>query len=316
MALTPPDDYIQCHRSTATREYERMSGANPEAAGTEDSSSGPNLAAFLLTVAGVTVAFITVFVFSFPGIIGRFFAGAVIAVTIITLIVGMVLDLLGYFGNQQKILTQPTPDTATGVPESVRKKPNRPLPKRINFDEEIETLREYFDGELPPQMDSFLTEYMQLKTSTSNRKVKAGSLRAALNPIQTLVAGDEEMEELVTDMGDQLFSYIKADPVDNIVVTEHAFYRDGHQYPVEELQAENARIKATVHNQGESAKAEVAVQFKNTDDVPVKTAYLPVGNLVPEARKDLNTNVYVPSLATSASVFVIRATQDTEVLSM
>ncbi|ERG90694.1 MAG: hypothetical protein J07HQW1_00721 [Haloquadratum walsbyi J07HQW1] len=281
-----------------------------------DDGAGPNFAAFLLTVGGVTVVFIAVFIFAFPGTIGRFFAAAVVTVTIITLMLGMVLDLLGYFGSRASILVDSEEEqTANGVPDSVSRKPNKPLPKQINFDSEIKTLQEHFDGELPSQMNSFLTEYEQLKKSTSNRKVTAGSLRAALNPVQTIV-DDTEMEELVDDMGDRLFRYIKSDPVDNIVVSEYAFYQDGNQKSVETLQAQKARIRATVHNQGEGAKAEVAVQFKNTDGVPVKTAYLPVGNLVPEGRKDLDTNVYIPSLATEADVFVIRATPDTEVLTM
>ena len=277
--------------------------------------SGPNLGAFLLTTGSVTVVFVAVFVFAFPQPINQYFAGIVLAVTVITLIVAMVLDLLGYFGDEAKV---PATDDEPSEPEqleSVRKRPNKPLPKQINFDEELRELREHFDGEVPDQMNSFLTEYEKLKSASQNRKVIAGSLRAALNPISALVT-DEETEEMVDEMGDRLFAYIKADPVDNIVVTEHAFYEDGAVTPVADLQGEQARIKATVHNQGDSAKAEVAVRFKNASGVPVKTAYLPVGEVVTEARKELNTSVYVPSLATEADVFVVRATQDTPVLDM
>ena len=278
--------------------------------------TGPNLGAFLLTAGSVTVVFVAVFVFAFPEPINQYFAGVVLSVTVVTLIVGMVLDLLGYFGDEAKVPADG--DDGPSEPEqlqSVRKRPNKPLPKQINFDDELRELRDHFDGEMPSQMNSFLTEYEKLKSASQNRKVIAGSLRAALNPISALVT-DEETEEMVDEMGDRLFAYIKADPVDNIVVTEHAFYEDGVVTPIAELQGEQARIKATVHNQGDSAKAEVAVRFKNASGVPVKTAYLPVGEVVTEAQKELNTSVYVPSLATDADVFVVRATQDTPVLDM
>lgn len=133
-----------------------------------EEDAGPNFAAFLLTVGGVTVVFIAIFIFAFPGAIGRFFAAAVVAVTIITLMLGMVLDLLGYFGSRASILVESEEEqTASSVPDSVSRKPNKPLPKQINFDSEITTLQEYFDGELPSQMNSFLTEYEKLK----NRQV-------------------------------------------------------------------------------------------------------------------------------------------------
>ena len=254
-----------------------------------------NLGAFLLTTIGVTAMFTAIFVFTFPPPIDQYFSAIVISVSVVTLIIGMVLDLLGYFEDDPSV--------------------NKPLPKKINFDDEIRRLRDHFDGELPRQMDSFLTEYQELKSSSKNRKVIAGSLRAALNPISALV-DSEEMEEMVDEMGDRLFAYIKADPVDNMVVTEYAFFKNGVQIQPVDQQGEQVRIKATVHNEGDTAKAEVAARFKNEAGVPVKTAYLPVGEVVTEARKELNTNVYVPSLATSVDVFVVRATQDTPVLDM
>jgi|GEM_PF-643277 len=314
------DDSLRTDGGGATRGTRDTSSPETEPEPVEPDpteESGPNLAAFLLTAGSVTAVFVAIFVFAFPEPINQYFAGIVLAVTVITLIVGMVLDLLGYFGDEAKV---PAPDdeTASSEPtqlESVRRRPNKPLPKQVNFDDEIRELRDHFGGDLPEQMDAFLTEYEKLKSSSQNRKVVAGSLRAALNPIAALVT-DEETEEMVDEMGDQLFAYIKADPVDNMVVTEHAFYTDGVQTPIADLQTEQARIKATVHNKGDSAKAEVAVRFKNEAGVPVKTAYLPVGEVVTEARKELNTSVYVPSLATAADVFVVRATQDTPVLDM
>lgn len=307
--------------SPAVESDEDVELADPSAVAEEAAATASggeefeNLGAFLLTVTGVTAMFVAIFTFAFPAPINQYFAGIVLSVTVVTLIIGMVLDLLGYFSDDARVLTDDDEYAEPEQLEAVRAKPNVPLPKQINFDQEIERLREHFDGELPRQMDSFLTEYQELKSTSKNRKVVAGSLRAALNPISALV-DDEELEEMVDDMGDRLFAYIKADPVDNIVVTEYAFFQDGVQTQVADQQGEQVRIKATVHNQGDTAKAEVAVRFTNAADVPVKTAYLPVGEVVTEARKELNTSVYVPSLATDADVFVIRATQDTPVLDM
>jgi hypothetical protein len=230
----PTDDTARTDGGGATRGTRDTSGGDvdPEPVEPEPTpESGPNLAAFLLTAGGVTAVFIAIFVFAFPEPINQYFAGIVLGVTVITLIVGMVLDLLGYFGDEAKVgVPDEDGSSEPAQLESVRKRPNKPLPKQINFDDEIRQLRDHFDGDLPEQMDAFLTEYEKLKSSSQNRKVVAGSLRAALNPIAALVT-DEAAEEMVDEMGDRLFAYIKADPVDNMVVTEHAFYTDGVQTP-------------------------------------------------------------------------------------
>lgn len=140
-------------------------------------------------------------------------------------------------------------------------------------------------------------------------------MRSALNPLPVLVK-TEEMEDLIDEMGDRLFRYIKADATEHLTVTEAAFYRDGAEMPLSNLQGGEARLKATVHNAGEASTVEVEVEFRSKDDVKVKSTSLPLGRIPPDARKELNTQVYVPSIATDASVYAVASVQGDKVLEM
>ena len=276
-----------------------------------------NFAAFMLVVGSVTAVFVAVFTFLLSGVVAQLLVASVVTIGFISIIIGFALNVLGYFDADD------TTESTESTPE--RRRPawrpetpvNKPLPPLINFDSDLQRLQEHFGGELPAEMDSFVEEYKRLRTTNSrdNRRSIASSMRSALNPLPVLVK-TEEMEELIDEMGDRLFRYIKADATEHLTVTEAAFYRDGAEMPLSELQGGEARLKATVHNAGEASTVEVEVEFRNKDGVKVKSTSLPLGRIPPDARKELNTQVYVPSIATDASVYAVASVQGDKVLEM
>ncbi|MFC7136000.1 hypothetical protein ACFQRB_04390 [Halobaculum litoreum] len=121
--------------------------AATERAGPDPAAVEPELGAFLLTVAGVTVMFIAVFQFTLSAAVAQLLTIAVLAVTVISVAIGFTLDLLGYFDEPR-----PTPAVrraagpAPWVPTAgVR----RPLPPLLDFDEDLAALQAAFGGEFP-----------------------------------------------------------------------------------------------------------------------------------------------------------------------
>lgn len=276
-----------------------------------------NFAGFMLVVGSVTAVFVSVFTFLLSGVVAQVLIAAVVTIGFVSIILGFALNVLGYFDAEGATTESSDPEPpeqrrSTWRPDTPI---NKPLPPLINFDSDLGRLQEHFDGELPAEMDSFIEEYKRLRTTNSrdNRRSIASSMRTALNPLPVLVK-NEEMEELIDEMGDRLFRYIKADATEHLTVTEAAFYRHGRERPLSELQGGEARLKATVHNAGETSTAEVEVEFRNVDGVKVKSTSLPLGRIPPDARKELNTQVYVPSIATDASIYAVASVQGDKVL--
>jgi len=71
-----------------------------------------------------------------------------------------------------------------------------------------------------------------------------------------------------------------------------------------------------VSNDGESMKTDVLLRFTDGDGIEVKQTKLPVGEVPTAATKELNTQVYVPSVASSVSVSPVPAAISREVLDM
>lgn len=277
-----------------------------------------NVAGFLLTVGSVTVAFLAVFLLVFDGVVAEILAASVIAIGLVSVIIGMALDLLGYFDGEAKpSSTQRGSSKAAVKTASKPVTPNKPLAPVINFDDELAQLKEAFGDDVPKPVASFAKEYRALKgMSPDSRRTAASNMRATLNPITVLVDGDDELEPLVDDIGDRLFRYIKSDPTDFLSVTDFAFYVDGNKESVRDISGHEARLKATVFNEGEECNAEVVLQFESESGVNVRREYLPVGAVQPNAQKELNTHVYVPSPATQVKLSVVESAPGEPVLDM
>ncbi|KAB7514759.1 hypothetical protein DM867_06495 [Halosegnis rubeus] len=269
-----------------------------------------NFASFALVSGMVSAIFVAAFLTAFPGRIGRYFGGIAIAVLLITFVVGLTLDLLGFFGNESSLTreTESTPFEETDRYQRVRSQSNEPLPRQINFNEEVTALKEYFDGDVPRAAQSFFIEYEKLRSSSSRRKTQASSVRSALNPVLALV-DDEELEASLEQMGEDLFAYIKSNPAENIIVTEVALTHDGTEQSVMETQGQTAHLTAALHNEGEAVEAELSIRFTDPTGAKIMETTLPTGRLSTEERIELNTDLLVPAAATDIQFSILNARQ-------
>ncbi|MDZ7746986.1 MAG: hypothetical protein U5K28_10935 [Halobacteriales archaeon] len=269
-----------------------------------------NFASFALVAGMVTAIFVAAFLTAFPGRTGRYFSGVIIAVLLVTFVVGLTLDLLGFFGNESSLTreTESTPFEETDRYQRVRSQSNEPLPRRINFNEEVTALKEYFDGDVPQAAQPFFIEYEKLKSSSSRRKTQASSVRSALNPVLALV-DDEELEASLEQVGEDLFAYIKSNPAENIVVTDMTLAHDGVEQSVMKTQGETARLTATLHNKGEAVEAELSIRFTDPNGSKILETTLPTGRLSTEEQIDVTTELLVPLAATDLQFSIINARQ-------
>ncbi|PSP80575.1 hypothetical protein BRC88_05015 [Halobacteriales archaeon QS_4_69_225] len=266
----------------------------------------------------VTSSFVIVFQQTLPEAVATTLSWVVIGVSAVSAMMGFVLEALSYFdrdgGAERTAPADPTPTTSSRpwVPDGDVK----PLPPLINFDDELEQLYDYFDGEFPSQAETFLEGYKRMKTADrGQRGTIASDVRAGLNPIIVLV-DDPEVESMLSQMGEDLFAYVKTDGAELVSVDRYALYDDGKKAPVDELQGRQARIRASVSNDGESMKTDVLLRFTDGDGIEVKRTKLPVGEVPTAATKELNTQVYVPSVASSVTVSPVPAAASREVLDM
>ena len=283
-----------------------------------DGDRTPGLGAFLVLVLVVTSSFVIVFQQTLPEGVATTLSWVVIGVSAVSAMMGFVLEALSYFdGDGEAERTEPAEPTSTTssrpwVPDGDVK----PLPPLINFDDELEQLYDYFDGEFPSQAETFLDGYKRVKTADRGQRGSiASDVRAGLNPIIVLV-DDPEVESMLSQMGEDLFAYVKTDGAELVSVDRYALYDDGKKTPVDELQGRQARIRASVSNDGESMKTDVLLRFTDDDGIEVKRTKLPVGEVPTAATKELNTQVYVPSVASSVTVSPVPAAASREVLDM
>ena len=276
----------------------------------------PTLGRFFVLVLVVTCSFIVVFQQTLPGAVATTLSWVVIGASAISAMMGFVLEALSYFDGGEAEPTEPAKPTTTSSRPWVPDGDVKPLPPLINFDDELGELYDYFDGEFPSQAETFLKGYKRMKTADRGQRGSiASDVRAGLNPIVVLV-DDPEIESMLSRMGEDLFAYVKTDGAGLVSVDRYALYDDGKKTPVDELQGRQARIRASVSNDGESMKTDVLLRFTDGDGIEVKRTKLPVGEVPTAATKELNTQVYVPSVASSVSVSPVPAAASREVLDM
>ena len=276
----------------------------------------PALGRFFVLVLVVTCSFIVVFQQTLPGAVATTLSWVVIGASAISAMMGFVLEALSYFDGGEAEPTEPAEPTTTSSRPWVPDGDVKPLPPLINFDDELGELYDYFDGEFPSQAETFLKGYKRMKTADRGQRGSiASDVRAGLNPIVVLV-DDPEIESMLSRMGEDLFAYVKTDGAELVSVDRYALYNDGKKTPVDELQGRQARIRASVSNDGESMKTDVLLRFTDGDGIEVKRTKLPVGEVPTAATKELNTQVYVPSVASSVSVSPVPAAASREVLDM
>jgi hypothetical protein len=268
----------------------------------------PNLGSFFLVVGAVTCVFIAVFQFTLPEGVRLLLTGGVLLVTILSAIVASLLETLGYFDQESAAdegserTDGTTTEGAEGKPWTPTADTRYPLPPIVNFDDELRTYQEMFDGDLPGEFDEFVAEYKRLKTTKGNRVNIASDLRADLNPIGVLFDEGSRGAEIHDDIGDRLLRYIKNDAVEYLSLTDVGFYDDdGNEVDVAWVDDGVIRAEASVENEGEATTVEVIVEFFDSDGTSLRRDTSPVGEISPGATETFDADVYVPSAAERAT---------------
>lgn len=265
----------------------------------------PNFGSFVLTVAIVTCVFIAAFQFTLPSPVSHLLTAGVLLVTVLTAVIASALETLGYFdpdrGTAQTQTDEQT-DTRPAKPWVVGNRQAAPLPPLLNFDAELRAFSDLYDGNLPPQFDSFIEDYRRLKTNRKNRTTIASDLRADLNPISVLFEDGSEGDELYQQISDKLFRYIRNDVLDAVSVRSVTFHdADGNEATVADLESEVSRADFVVENEGEEATVEVVVEFYNEDGDRIGSQTYPIGTIKPAATREVSADVLVPADATRAT---------------
>ncbi|WP_440991306.1 hypothetical protein [Haloarchaeobius baliensis] len=261
----------------------------------------PDLGSFLLVVGIVTCVFIALFQLALPAPVSYLLTAGVVFVTVLSAIIGVVLDSLGYFERRTAPAVEAEPRETTRRPWVPVGKPAAPLPPLLNFDAELRAYADLFDGELPSAFDPFISDYRRLKTNTRNRATIASDLRADLNPIGALFAIGTEGDRIYEDISERLFRYI-SERGDAVTVERLVFHDgDGTETDLASLANQLAHVELTIANEGEAAAVEVVVEFYDEQDEPVSSSAWNVGLLRPGATKVFDTDVFVPAAARRAS---------------
>lgn len=281
-----------------------------------------NLASFFLTVGAVSIAFWAVFVFAFSGLVRFLLVTAVLVIAVFSMVVGWILNMAGEFDDTTATAETDSDSTGTEqLPEQAELAPpgdRVPLPKLLNFDQELNDLAEYIDAD-SQQFRTIWREYAKLKTESRNRQTIASSMRSGVNGLRALAsrAQEPEAEAIVEDIGDRLFEYISAEPAEKSRVTSYAFFDEsGTERPVTELQETKARVRASVRNRSDEVKLDVVFRFTDGNGVQVRKSECPLGVVPPDAEKTLDTKVYVPSVTGDVEAFAAEAQDSREVLDM
>ena len=270
----------------------------------------PNLGSFFLVVGIVTCVFIAVFQFTLPRPIAMLFTAGVLLVTILSAIVGHLLERLGHFdGGAAHTVTpapEPTVDRVAWEPIGEEK---APLPPVLDFDAQLQTLQdEVHDGELPPVYDEFVDEYVRLKTARFNRRTITSDMRADLNPISVVYDDGSQGAEILDEISRRLFRYIDGESGAHLRMDDPGFFDDdGAPVAIEDVAGQVTRIRAQVHNDGDELVAESVIRFLNERGQVVGTDIKPVGSIEPGMTTALDTACFVPTIATDVDVTVRQA---------
>jgi hypothetical protein len=197
---------------------------------------------------------------------------------------------------------------------------NQPIPIVLNFQEELDTVAEYFGDDEPPAFEDFKQGYRRLrKSGRANRDNIVSDLKATMNPILTQLESDDgatDALEAAEAIDENLFTYVDREPSELLTIDSADLFVDGQPVPAVEAQGATARIKARVRNQGDKTNSKVRLQFLGSDGVRLTDSYLSLGPVGEGQVKELNTNVYVPSLAHGYDIQAVEADEREEFYQM
>jgi len=223
----------------------------------------PNLGSFLLTIGGVTCVFIALFQLGpVEPPVSHLLTAGVLIITVVSSGFAALLDSLGYFdGTTPEQVAKAAEEAETKRPWVPAEPVSASLPPMLNFDEELQALADYYDGDLPEQFDPFIAEYKRLKTNPGTRSTIASDLRADLNPIGTILDEDSPAYDHYESISEGLFRYI-GDTADHITVSDPTFYNSSDTaHDVVDINDELGRAEVTIDNEGEAIDIDLVVEF-------------------------------------------------------
>ena len=269
----------------------------------------PNLGSFLLVIAIVTCVFIALFQFTLPEPVSHLLTAGVIIITVVSTGFAALLDSLGYFdGMTPEAVAEQARTTGAKRPWVPAEPVSASLPPMLNFDDELQALSDYYDGDLPDQFDPFIAEYKRLKTNPGNRSTIASDLRADLNPIGTILDQDSPVYDNYERISEGLFRYI-GNAAGHLTVEGPAFYDSTDtERDVADLNDELARAEVTIENEGEPIALDLVIEFYDAETL-LSSRSCPVGKITAGARKTVETDVFVPAAADDAVPVITPADQ-------
>jgi hypothetical protein len=224
----------------------------------------------------------------------------------------------GAAGSNSDSASDPPEEAAPPAEET--RPPNQPIPIILNFQAELDTVSEYFGDDPPPALEDFKRDYRRLRAAgRANRDNIASDLKATMNPILTQLEAADDAEEALAAaeaIDEALFVYVDREPSELLVIESADLFVDGQKVSAREAQESTARIKARVRNQGDETNAKVRLQFLGSDGVRLTDSYLSLGPIGEGTVKELNTSVYVPSLAHGYDVQAVEASEREEFYQM
>jgi hypothetical protein len=268
----------------------------------------PNLGSFLLTIGAVTCVFIALFQLGpVEPPVSHLLTAGVLIITVVSAGFAALLDSLGYFDATVPEQGDPTPRSADTQRPWVPAEPvSASLPPMLNFDQELQALYERYDGDLPEQFDPFIREYKRLKTNPSNRATIASDLRAALNPIGTVLDAESPAYDHYERISEGLFRYL-GDAAEHFTATEPTFYdSNGDERAVAAITDELGRAAVTIDNDGEAIDIDLVVEFYDGETL-LSSRSCPVGTVASGQQKTVETDVFVPAAADGATTVITPA---------
>ena len=265
----------------------------------------PNLGSFLLTIGGVTCVFIALFQLGpVEPPVSHLLTAGVLIITVVSAGFAALLDSLGYFDATTPQQSEETPaPTDTNRPWVPAEPVSASLPPMLNFDQELQALTDHYDGTLPEQFDPFISEYKRLKTSPGNRTTIASDLRADLNPIGTILDEDSPAYDHYERISEGLFRYI-GDTAEHFTATNPTFYNSTDtEHAVADINDELGRAAVTIDNDGEAIDIDLVVEFYDGETL-LSSRSCPVGTVASGQQKTVDTDVFIPAAADSATTVI------------
>jgi cytochrome c oxidase subunit 1 len=198
--------------------------------------------------------------------------------------------------------------TSTAGAEAVPEFDDDRLPPLLQFSQAIAKLDRTGEFDDVDQFDQFQRAYGRLVDSTpGNRSSIINDLNYHVTGLRSYVDEESEAARWLDSVENRLTQYRRSlkRPADSLRLTEVQLLQDGEGKDVTDLQEQKATLRAVVRNQGERSGAVINTEFRDENGILLRTEDLSMGYTDPGEQNTLETDVYVPSIATSFEAEVL-----------